>query len=96
MKAKKLINRSKTRRPISDYDAVETSGMVDSSKPLKFEDLGLKLPDVPPTQVVSIRLPSALLNELKAISSERDIPYQSLIKLMLSRSVSKFRRRSAA
>jgi hypothetical protein len=96
MKAKKRINRSKIRRPISDYDAVETSGMIDSSKPLKFEDLGLRLPDVPPTQVVSIRLPSALLNELKAISSEKDIPYQSLIKLMLSKSVSKFKKTSVA
>jgi hypothetical protein len=96
MKVKRKARRSKGLRSIGDYDAVDTSGMIDPSKPLKFEDLGLRLPDVPPTQVVSIRLPSALLNELKAISSETDIPYQALIKLILSRSVSKFRRRSAA
>jgi predicted DNA binding CopG/RHH family protein len=68
--------------------------MIDPEKPLRFEDIGLRLPEVPPTQVISIRLPSALLNELRAISSETDIPYQALIKLMLSRSVSKFRKSS--
>ena len=96
MKAKKSNRREKARRAIRDYDAVETAGMIDRTKPLKFEDLGLKLPEVPPTQVVSIRLPSPLLNELKAISSETDIPYQALIKLFLSESVTRFKKRSAA
>ena len=96
MKKENRSNRAKTRRVIDDYDAVDTTGMIDSSKPLKFDDIGLKLPEVPPTQVVSIRLPSALLNELRAISSETDIPYQALIKLFLSESISKFKKRSAA
>jgi len=69
---------------------------IDPSKPLIFEDLGLRLPEVSPTQVISIRLPSALLNELRAISSETDIPYQALIKLFLSESVSRFKKKSAA
>jgi len=94
-------NRNKTKRPkafrmIADYDAVETSGMIDRSRPLKYEDLGLKLPEMPPTQVISIRLPSALLNNLRAISSETDIPYQALIKLFLSDSVAKFKKKSVA
>jgi predicted DNA binding CopG/RHH family protein len=70
--------------------------MIDQSKQLKLEDLGLRLPAVPPTQVISIRLPSALLNEIKAISSESDIPYQALIKLFLSESLSRFKKKSAA
>jgi hypothetical protein len=94
-------NRNKTGRPkvlraIADYDAVDTSGMIDRSRPLKYEDIGLKLPEVPPTQVISIRLPSALLNNLRAISSETDIPYQALIKLFLSDSVAKFNKKSVA
>lgn len=97
MKAnKKKTDGSKTPRVIDDYDAVDTSGMIDRSKLLKYEDLGLKLPEVPPTQVISIRLPSALLNELRAISSDSDIPYHALIKLFLSDSVSKFKKRSIA
>ena len=58
-------------------------------KQLKFEDIGLKLPDTPPTQVVSIRLPTDLLNEIKALGSQKDVPYQALIKLFLSEAVKK-------
>jgi CopG antitoxin of type II toxin-antitoxin system len=94
MKAKK--RRKESPSEIRDYDVADTSTMIDSSRPLKFEDLGLRLPDIPPTQVISIRLPSRLLNELRAISSERDIPYQALIKLLLSESVSHYKRRSSS
>ena len=94
MKAKK--RRKESPREIHDYDVADTSTIIDSSRPLKFEDLGLRLPDIPPTQVISIRLPSRLLNELRAISSERDIPYQALIKLLLSESVSHYKRRSSS
>ncbi len=93
MKTNKANTRRKRAREIRDYDATDTTALIDESKLLKFEDHGLKLPEVPPTQVVSIRLPSNLLNELKALSSERDIPYQALIKLFLSQSVSRFKKR---
>jgi CopG antitoxin of type II toxin-antitoxin system len=96
MTRKKPNSKGRARRVVSDYDAADTANMIDQSKLLKLEDLGLKLPEVPPTQVISIRLPSPLLNELKAISSETDIPYQALIKLFLSESVSKFKKKSAA
>jgi CopG antitoxin of type II toxin-antitoxin system len=94
MKAKK--HGKVSRRVVRDYDAADTSTMIDPSRPLKFEDVGLRLPDIPPTQVISIRLPSRLLNELKAISSERDVPYQALIKLLLSESVSHYKKRSSS
>jgi hypothetical protein len=96
MKGRMKSDRAKRRYAIADYDTVDTAGMIDPSKPLKFEDIGLRLPDIPPTQVISIRLPSALLNELRAISSQADIPYQALIKLLLSESVSKFKKGSVA
>lgn len=95
-KDRNKTGKPKTLRMIADYDAVETSGMIDRSKPLKYEDLGLKLPEIPATQVISIRLPSALLNNLRAISSETDIPYQALIKLFLADSVAKFKKESVA
>ena len=96
MKGKKLSSKQKARRIIRDYDAVDTSGLIDPSRPLRFEDIGMKLPPIPPTQVISIRLPSPLLNELKAISSETDIPYQALIKMFLSESLTRFKKKSAA
>jgi hypothetical protein len=96
MGAKKAKNKDRASRVVTRYDAADTSGMIDPSKPLKFEDLGLKLPELHPTQVISIRLPSGLLNELRAISSETDIPYQALIKMFLAESVSKHKKKSAA
>jgi predicted DNA binding CopG/RHH family protein len=87
--------RPQRRREIRDYDSRDTSTMIDPRKRLAFADLGLELPRTPPTQVVSIRLPSALLNELRAFGSARDIPYQAVIKLFLAESLQR-RKRSAA
>lgn len=83
----------KAAREITDYDARETSTMIDVGKPLTLREIGIDLPKVPPTQVVSIRLPSALLNQIKAYASARDVPYQALIKLLLAESLE--RRRTA-
>ncbi len=93
MKAKKSAKRSQAKE-VRDYDQVDTSSFVDQSQPLRFKDLDLALPPTPPTQVVSLRLPSGLLNEIRAMSSQRDIPYQALIKLFLARSVEGARRKS--
>jgi predicted DNA binding CopG/RHH family protein len=82
-------------REIRDYDDRDTSTIIDSEKPLTFAHLGLELPKAPPTQVVSIRLPSALLNELRALASARDVPYQALIKLLLTESLARRRGRAA-
>lgn len=64
----------KNKKEIIDYDNMDTSEMIDGGKALKLADLGLKVPNTPPTQVVSIRLPSSLLNQLRAIGSEEDVP----------------------
>jgi len=92
MKRKRSAN---DRRPteIGDYDTHDASGLIARAKPLRLSEIGLELPKIPPTQVVSIRLPSTLLNQLKAFASARDIPYQALIKLLLAESLE---RRSAA
>ena len=82
-------------KAIRDYDAHDTSAMIDTAQPLDLSDLGLELPKTPPTQVVSVRLPSSLLNQIKAFASARDVPYQALIKLLLSESLERRRRRAA-
>ena len=92
MSKKKRTNKGKE---ITDYDQVDSSSMIDASKSLRFEDLGLKISPNPPTQVISIRLPSELLNEIKAFGSQRDIPYQALIKLFLAEAVTKMKKRTA-
>jgi predicted DNA binding CopG/RHH family protein len=37
----------------------------------------------PSTQAISLRLPEPLLNALRQLANERDVPYQSLIKMIL-------------
>ncbi len=37
----------------------------------------------PSTRSISLRLPESLLDALRQLANERDIPYQSLIKMIL-------------
>ncbi len=86
--------RNRRRKEIRDYDSRDTTAMIDPDRPLRFEELGIELPATPTTQVISIRLPSPLLNEIRAYASERDIPYQAAIKLFLNEAI--HRRKNAA
>jgi predicted DNA binding CopG/RHH family protein len=46
------------------------------------------LPDLKPTlRSISIRLPEAMLAELKILANKNDIPYQSLAKIFLARQI---------
>ena len=38
----------------------------------------------PSTETISLRLPQGLLNDLKVLANQRDVPYQSLLKVYLS------------
>ncbi len=77
----------KRKREIPDYDSEDTTSWIDRSRELSLKHLGFKLPPSPPTQVVSIRLPTQLLNQLRAAASSQDVPYQALIKLLLTQSL---------
>lgn len=37
-----------------------------------------------PVKLISIRLPRDMLNQLKTMATKRDVPYQSLIKMILA------------
>ena len=41
----------------------------------------------PSTKMISLRLPEALLERLKTLANRNDVPYQSLIKILLSEKV---------
>ena len=45
----------------------------------------------PSTTTISVRLPEAMLEELKALANERDIPYQSLLKVFLAERIARER-----
>jgi predicted DNA binding CopG/RHH family protein len=38
----------------------------------------------PSTATISLRLPASMLDELKTLANERDVPYQSLLKVFLA------------
>lgn len=43
----------------------------------------------PSTETISLRLPTALLSELKKLANKRDVPYQSLLKVFLAERVAR-------
>lgn len=57
----------------------------DSSEYLNWENAERALfPNLKPsTKTISIRLPESLLDALRQLANERDVPYQSLIKMYL-------------
>jgi predicted DNA binding CopG/RHH family protein len=46
----------------------------------------------PSTTTISIRLPEPMLDELKALANEQDVPYQSLMKVFLAERLTRERR----
>jgi predicted DNA binding CopG/RHH family protein len=41
----------------------------------------------PSTRTISLRLPEALLEDLKLLANKRDVPYQSLLKIYLAEKI---------
>ena len=46
----------------------------------------------PSTATISLRLPQGLLDELRVLANQRDVPYQSLLKVYLAERVAEERR----
>ena len=49
----------------------------------------------PSTAAISIRLPISMLEELKSLANQQDVPYQSLMKLYLADRIKRERHRKA-
>lgn len=80
----------KSLKPIPKFDSEDeerefwathnSTDYVDWSraKPVSFSQLK------PSTRTISLRLPEALLENLKMLANKRDVPYQSLLKIFLA------------
>lgn len=55
----------------------------DFSRPIHMDLSRLK----PSTQPVTVRLPVALVEDLKMLANKHDVPYQSLMKILLARQI---------
>lgn len=67
----------------------------DSSEYLDWTDAEeVVLPRLKPSaRTISVRLPESMIEELKVLANNRDVPYQSLLKIFLSERIeSEFRR----
>ena len=65
------------------WESHDSTDYVDWSKAGKANFPNLK----PSTKTISIRLPVYLLENIKKQANKRDIPYQSLMKVYLSKAV---------
>jgi len=53
-----------------------------------------RLPHLKPSlRTISLRLPVAMIEDLKMLANKRDVPYQSLLKVFLAERLEKERRR---
>ncbi len=81
MKPKKRIpkfrSEAQERRFWSTHDSTE---YVDWSKAERVLFPNLR----PSVKTISIRLPESLLDALKTLAHQRDVPYQSLMKILLA------------
>ena len=48
------------------------------------------------TKSISLRLPVSMLDEIKALANNQDVPYQSLMKIFLAERIQRERGRKAS
>jgi predicted DNA binding CopG/RHH family protein len=72
------------------WESHDSTQYVDWSKARVVRFANLR----PSSTSISLRLPDTLLAELKRLANERDVPYQSLLKVYLAERVNAERRRT--
>jgi predicted DNA binding CopG/RHH family protein len=76
----KFKSEDEEREFWATHDSTE---YFDESKMFKAHFPNLK----PSTKTISIRLPEYLIEELKILANKKDVPYQSLLKVLLAEKV---------
>lgn len=79
-KMPKFKNEKEERDFWSDHDATDYVDFSDAREAL-FPNLK------PTTRTISVRLPETLIDKLKTLANRRDVPYQSLLKILLAEKV---------
>lgn len=75
----------------SEAEEQEFWTIHDSTEYVDWNTAGKALfPNLKPTmKTISLRLPEPMLNNLKILANERDVPYQSLLKMFLKERLDK-------
>ena len=86
------------RKKLSDASVADYWLTHDSVADIDWSGPGVRLefdPDVErPTRSVTLRLPRRLLQEIRVLAKDRDVPYQSLMKVLLAEKVAELRRKA--
>lgn len=77
---KKIPNFKSPEEEAKFWDEHDSADYVDWSEAKKTVFPNLKSS----TESISLRLPSSLLARIKELANEKDVPYQSLMKVYLS------------
>ena len=65
------------------WNTHDSTEYVDWSKAVHVEFPNIK----PTTKTITLRLPVNLLNSIKTLANKKDVPYQSLMKILLAQKV---------
>lgn len=93
---------SKSKRALKKVPTFETEdeerafwARADSTEYVDWSKArAVRFPNLRPSSTaISVRLPDTLLSELKMLANERDVPYQSLLKIYLADRITTERRR---
>jgi predicted DNA binding CopG/RHH family protein len=74
------------------WDTADSTKYVDWSRGKRKKLIELK----PTLRTISLRLPVAMIEDLKLLANQRDVPYQSLLKVFLAERLAKERPRKAS
>lgn len=89
---KKLPELRNEEQEFNFWSKADSSEYVDWSTAER-----VKLPQLKPTlRTISIRLPVAMVEDLKVLAHKRDVPYQSLLKMYLADRTEQERKRKRA
>ncbi len=90
---KKKIPNFKTEDKEREFWATHDScDYIDWSK----ADTGV-FPNLKPSlKTISLRLPEEMINDIKILANQRDVPYQSLMKVLLSEKIQEMKKKKAA
>jgi predicted DNA binding CopG/RHH family protein len=89
---KKLPELRNEEQEFNFWSKADSSEYVDWSTAER-----VKLPQLKPTlRTISIRLPVAMVEDLKVLAHKRDVPYQSLLRMYLADRIEQERKRKRA
>jgi len=87
-KLKKIPHFKSTAEEQQFWQKHDSSEYIDWTKANRAHFPKLK----PSTITISLRLPESLLNQIRILANKDDIPYQSLMKILLAQGVNALRK----